>query len=176
MKSYGILFSPAMVLAILAGRKHVTRRIDMRWRRVKAGDELWGRETWRPVQMSTGVTEVQYSADGHCEYFTEEDISPEWTIPKAASTGNVSPLFMPRWASRIALVATEDAWAERLQDITEADAKAEGAPLVDEVTGRESLDVQRGSYRLGFQALWETLHDKPGERWADNPEVVRLGF
>lgn len=33
-----------------------------------------------------------------------------------------------------------------------------------------------GSYRVTFGALWGTLHTKPGERWEDNPELVRLAF
>jgi hypothetical protein len=49
---------------------------------------------------------------------------------------------------------------ERLQNITEADARAEGVASIEE-----------------FQALWETIHGKkPGERWADNPLVVVIEF
>jgi hypothetical protein len=53
---------------------------------------------------------------------------------------------------------------ERLQDITEEDAKAEGCEW-DYFTARED-------YRL----LWESINKRKGTRWEDNPEVWVLTF
>lgn len=75
---------------------------------------------------------------------------------------------MPRWASRMTDRITA-VRIERLQAISDDEAKAEGAMLVDKVTDCVSLDRRRGSYRLGFQALWESIYG-PGS-WAANSWV-----
>ena len=81
------------------------------------GDTLWVREAWRawsqyddlpPSRLPLGV-DVQYTADA----------SAPW------ASRYRSPRFMPRWASRITL-RIEDVRVERLQDISEDDARAEG--------------------------------------------------
>jgi hypothetical protein len=174
MKESPILFSPAMIRAILADRKYVTRRLDKRWLKVKAGDRLWVREGWQPKQHSSDQHAIRYYADGDVRVFHNSIIPGDWRIPKAAAKGQVTCLFMPRWASRILLECEEDARLDRLQDITEEDAQAEGA--------EKSRCGQSGyamepiySYRTGFVRIWSTLHTKVGEQWADNPEVVRVG-
>lgn len=48
---------------------------------------------------------------------------------------------------------------ERLQAITEADARAEGVESVQ-----------------AYAALWDAIHSKRGERWSDNPIVVVIQF
>jgi hypothetical protein len=79
-------------------------------------------------------------------------------------------IHMPRWASRITLDVTE-VRIQRLQEITEADAKAEGVLP----SGWEGSDVP-GHFRIAFRDLWNTLHTKPGERWEDNPWIVAVSF
>lgn len=60
---------------------------------------------------------------------------------------------------------------EHLQDITEDDAIAEGcSPAV-------AMDGERlYSARAEYQLLWINLHDRRGERWADNPLCWVLEF
>lgn len=78
-------------------------------------------------------------------------------------------LFMPRWASRITLAVT-DVRVQRLQDINEDDAQAEG---VVPVAGQPDPP---GAHRVAYRELWDILHSKPDRRWADNPWVVACRF
>ncbi len=90
---------------------------------------------------------------------------------------------MHRTSSRIQLESLEDARSERLQDITEEDAEREGVnlyvpghgPVTPFEIGCDPGYLMYGKYRLGFEEIWSTLHTKPGERFEDNPEVVRVG-
>jgi hypothetical protein len=76
-------------------------------------------------------------------------------------------LFMPRWASRLTLLVT-DVRVERLQDISEADAIAEGWP-------NEPGAALRDAYPIGWYAnLWNSLHGH--DAWDANPWVVAVTF
>lgn len=83
--------------------------------------------------------------------------------------GNTIPsIHMPRWASRLTLTVT-DVRVQRLQEISEEDAQAEGVPPFVWV-GRH-LDAP---HRYNFQLLWDELHG-PGS-WDADPHVVALTF
>jgi hypothetical protein len=85
-------------------------------------------------------------------------------------------MFMPRWASRITLEVTGVRW-ERLQDISEADAMAEGARECDLVSGREVLlagPSQRGSFVKHYRDIWQQINGP--ESWAANPWVWVIEF
>lgn len=79
---------------------------------------------------------------------------------------------MPRWASRITLEIT-GVRVERLQDISEADAKAEGVSdynvITDPVTGEINRDAGEA-----FEALWSSING--AESWDANPWVWALTF
>lgn len=140
----------------------------------EVGDRLWVKETWRP-HVAHGCAldacdcadvNVEYAADGAVEYFDDYKInraSPDWCMPKAADRGNVSPLFMPRWASRLVLEIT-DVRIERLQAISEGDCCAEGV----------GSPITRDYKKPKFQALWESINGP--ESWAANPWVWALTF
>jgi hypothetical protein len=142
---------PEMVPLVLSGAKTQTRRViknqppagfdrhcsyypgvwgwtdqpspTAHWHLVKTphgvtGDRLWMREAWRsgvltnqfpPREMLPHV--VWYEADGEA--------------PPACNGRYRPPMFMPRWASRCTLEVIEIR-AERLLDISEEDAIAEG--------------------------------------------------
>jgi hypothetical protein len=82
---------------------------------------------------------------------------------------------MPRWASRLTLEMT-DVRLQKLQEITEEDALAEGCPgyawhrhpALGICTDEGVLPSEE------FQSLWESLHGP--EAWEDNPEVIALTF
>jgi hypothetical protein len=74
-----------------------------------------------------------------------------------------------------------DVRVQRLQDISEEDAKAEGAAWHDgrgigHSGWRHDLRDVHDDCRSSFARLWDSLHDKPGARWADNPWVVAATF
>lgn len=98
-----------------------------------------------------------------------------WNMLSGAELNAPEPSIPERYAP-ILIEAEQDAREERLQEITEAEAAAEGCRAADFATGMECLDPSMGSRLLHFRSLWELLHDVPGERWADNPVVVRIAF
>lgn len=62
---------------------------------------------------------------------------------------------------------------ERVQDITTADAIAEGVP---EQTATYTHPVYRSLSVAAYAKLWDAIHTKPGETWNDNPSVWVLEF
>lgn len=188
MKERPILFSAPMVRAILAGNKTQTRRVvkgqALEWLDAvgftpeytalpenglcpygEPGDRLWVRETCRAEELPAGLDGVRYSADNHFEPIknTPGD-SFRWMHLNAyrAEAGAVVPsIHMPRWASRI-LLEIVSVRVERLQDIGEEDALAEG------MFGCTFGPVD------GYRHLWETLNG-PGS-WSANPWVWVVEF
>ncbi|MEH7827630.1 hypothetical protein [Gemmobacter denitrificans] len=76
-------------------------------------------------------------------------------------------IHMPRWASRITLTVT-DVRVQRLQQISEADAVAEGVSPISEPN-----DLKWEHYSphgVAFAALWNSLHGHGA--WEANPWVV----
>jgi hypothetical protein len=113
VRSQPIIFSAEMVHALLAGRKTQTRR-KVKSKNIlmpepsecyygQSGSGLWVREVF--ANNETGII---YKADN-----------------PTASVGWISPIYMPRKASRISLKITEVS-IERVQDISEQDAISEG--------------------------------------------------
>lgn len=90
------------------------------------GDRLWARESWNAVN-TRGVfwdqlkpSEREGQAWAAVLYKATEEKEEDRYVGRWCPS-----IHMPRWASRITLVI-ESIRAERLQDITEDDAKAEG--------------------------------------------------
>lgn len=191
-----MLFSTEMVRAILDGRKTCTRRIvkdgipdDAMWgytaftpkgyitcRGVyadgygegfyklpyKPGDILYVRETWCGLPVNEaghlrGHPIYYYKADG--------DLRPEGWI------GAWRPsIHMPKEAARIWLKVT-DVRVERLQEITEVQAQAEGC--------NSGLLTGACTARGQFEDLWNTTikkSDLDRYGWAANPYVFVIKF
>jgi hypothetical protein len=151
----------------------------------RPGDRLWVKETWRPViahhcamdACDCADVHVSYAADNSGKYYSETRIPGSWLLPKAAKRGNVSPLLMPRWASRITLEIT-DVRVQRLQDISEEDAKAEGAePVMYDTGGFEPWGAscpEVPCYVEGFAGIWS--HINGPDSWSANPWVWAISF
>lgn len=121
------------------------------------GHRLWVKEAWRaerawdnaPPRDLFAADPVLFEADG------------EWSEPVSLSSGFVagrlrSPIHMPSWASRMTLGVTE-VRVQRLQEITEADAKAEG---IEVVRHHNPKWVALTPENL-FAVFWNSLHGNP---------------
>lgn len=212
MRELPILMNGAMVRAVLEGRKTVTRRLVTRlegfgkitefgksdthgyawhfrdrralWNDIsaarlpnlcpiaKVGDRLYVRETWRPhgdaaLSECTGPENIMFHA-GLDEF--EAGIF-KWR----------PSIHMPKWAARIWLEVTA-VRVERLQDITEEQARAEGIEPVRWGDGEGEInwrDYQRAGDeftdpRASFGSLWNAING-PGAV-ALNPWVWVVEF
>lgn len=115
------------------------------------GDHLWVKESWHKQH---GKGPIVYAAD-------EPDC-------KAKKT---SPLYLPKRLSRIILEITE-VRVERLQDISEEDADAEGCPSYQASSEFDGPSVHA---RDVFQIRWESINGKK-RPWASNCWVWAISF
>jgi hypothetical protein len=179
MRERPILMSGPLVREILAGRKDVTRRpvkgfsdpdaaellrfeggvatfghripddpvpISIRCPYGVAGDRLWIRETFNLDGMTPpgAPPPVTYRAD--------------WDDGDAIPTKWKPGIHMPRWACRLELDVL-DVRVERLQDVTEQEARREG---VEDV--------------IAFALKWVEIYGNGDHDWNVNPWVWRIGF
>ena len=147
------------------------------------GDILWVRETWCPVDDTEydGEKWVDYSATPR---YAEPGVSHPagWENSPDDDLGALHwrpSVFMPRWASRITLEII-NVCAERVQDISEEDAKAEGIDVLkvnvpDPESGFNVGDPLE-SYRDVFAWYWNKLNAKRGFGWDNNPFVWCISF
>lgn len=139
----------------------------------KPGDLLWVRETFyqyghwsRNGLTKTGRPKWQFLPydDDIRFYFNPPDrfeISRNRTDPQAPRWYKRLGRFLPKTASRTWLQIT-DIRVERLHDITEEDAMAEG------------VEWEPFSYEEGFETLWATINGQ--ESWNLNPWVWVISF
>ena len=81
---------------------------------------------------------------------------------------------MPRWASRLTLIVT-DVRVQRVQEISKADAKAEGGPPSHPSIDRVSRKFGFPDFtRSWFAQNWNSLHAP--DAWDANPWIVALTF
>lgn len=136
------------------------------------GDRLWVREPWRATPGLDGSPPREIPQDQRIWYVADE----KPTRGPGVRARYRQAMFMCRWMSRILLEVTE-VRVERLNDISEADACAEGARAADIVTGREVLfpgPSKAGSYVLHYRDIWESING-PGS-WDLNPWVWVITF
>jgi hypothetical protein len=154
------------------------------------GDRIWVREAWAILGNEDGCS-VDWN-DNLCRgdeknaariYRASCEQKPGdyglWSIPddtdwkphtvnEKFDGGWCPSIHMPRWASRILLEIT-DVRVERLHDMSEADAKAEGAtPATYKITPPEAV------YRVGFGDIWRGIYGQ--ENWLSNPWVWVIEF
>lgn len=147
------------------------------------GDQLWVRETCRAEELPSGLDGVRYIADDAFRAIeNSQKAADQWCELNAYSdrTGaTVPPIHMPRWASRILLEVT-DVRVQRLQDISEADATAEGTPCYvcgGVLDGRREADCHcfhRKATASDYRCLWEQINS--ADSWDANPWVWAISF
>lgn len=146
------------------------------------GDRLWVRESCRGEELDSGLDGVRYRADdAFIPIQNTSAASIEWLKlhtyrgHHGAPAGPWVPsIHMPRWASRILLEITA-VRVERLNDISQADAIAEGAPPSHPSIDRISQEFGQPDFpRSWYAQLWEQING-PGS-WAANPFVWVVGF
>lgn len=161
-----IAFSGPMVLALQDRCKTVTRRLaSSPLARLQPGDLLWVREAIRisGINVTPGRLAFSYEADGR-----EREVSWPKRLAKPLPGPRI-PRFMPREISRLTLRVIH-VHTERLQQIGDRECYDEG------IGATQHLEAAGGDPQRAFSVLWDELHDKPGERWEDNPEVVAIRF
>ncbi|MBU9164233.1 hypothetical protein [Burkholderia multivorans] len=158
-------------------KKHIT---DLPQRLGVAGDRLWVRESISSVrQTSDGhIMHHVFAADG-ARIPRDPQLRPEFDDAMAfahlARPSGIPSIHMPRWASRITLEIT-GVRAERLQSISESDARAEGVTIEDHhMRGYCAGAYQPPSVRA-FHDLWDSLNAARGYGWDVNPWVWVVEF
>ena len=141
---------------------------------------LWVREAWRAdasldhlngTQIAKAAIEAGYSAPWAPIQYEADGVRRDWV--HMFSGIDTTPgryrhaRFMPRWASRILLEIT-NVRVERLQDISEEDAIAEGAEWA--ACGAPQI----GSHKAGYAQLWESINGAGS--WEQNPWVWVISF
>lgn len=158
-----------------AGRLTLGKQHEARCRYGQPGDRLWVRESgWERPALS--ARDLREGADTWPPY--EYDVEPVccWEEGELKRLGwkRRPSIHMPRRASRILLEIT-GVRVERLQDISEADATAEGAPPSHPSIDRISREFGYADFsRSWFAQLWESINGP--ESWAANPWVWVIEF
>jgi len=211
-----IIFSGPMVRALLEGRKTQTRRLlrpqpskpwgsafrdGNRWwtgdsltaevieewaLRYAPGDRLYVREAFLRGAAHEGG-EMMEAESTYCR--ADGDPFDSWYDPKTDAYKDRPPwkpsIHMPRWASRLTLIVN-DVQVQRLQDISEVDAWAEGCKRGEPWDNRQGYFPAEepdpsGIGHVGwdfakewFEDLWNSLHGP--DAWDQNPWVVAVSF
>ncbi|KTH39311.1 hypothetical protein [Klebsiella aerogenes] len=200
----GMIFNGEMVRAILDGRKTQTRRpvklpvhdknlgCELAGNELagelsagnylnsafgKPGDRIWVRETFRVHSRATDVATLVYKASVRNSWTEQTHRVPVSVCNKPATPEKWTPsLHMPRLASRILLEIT-DVRVERLREISQADAEAEGVGKLKKGFWKnyqpgwtEFQLTARGS----FATLWKSIYGD--ESWYADPWVWVIEF
>lgn len=142
------------------------------------GDRLWVRESFWGCDL-TGY------GDQPCVVYDDEwhgkEYRPAMPRPWARKFGRIPSIHMPRDCSRITLEIT-GVRVERLQDISEADALAEGIEHDQDISRgniigwRDYLDRggKCGTAKGSYQSLWAAINGQSS--WDTNPWVWVVEF
>lgn len=206
IKECPILFSTAMVQAILAGNKTMTRRVikasgisklaetgrvqtleqwGIKCPYGQVGDRLWVRETIKRKKYGGlwWLKDTFKSAEYKCEYVAGG--IPNYYMVGGEQKANfkekvVPSIHMFRHECRLVLEIT-GIRVERLQDISEADAKAEGVEDYEDGYFKwygplpEGLAACSANSALdSFYSLWQSINGH--DSWAANPWVWVVEF
>lgn len=137
-------------------------------------DRLWVRETWRnkSIDISTAEKPNNFLEGAGREFKVDApdtDSRFRWQ----------SPACMPRWASRL-LLEIVSVRVERLQDISDEDAVAQGCKAVRDHchvfagSGYDKAGLCHGTPTIAFGCFWDDIHGQ--DSWSANPWVWVVEF
>ncbi len=134
------------------------------------GDRLWVRETWRTDTQPDGTNGIRFAADdAFIPIQPTREMADHWVDAydndKHGKDWRPS-IFHKRWASRLLLEVTRIR-VERLCDITEEDAKAEGVTLSKNPSHFYFGAAQQAPHRFEFATLWDSINGKRAPWMAD---------
>jgi len=197
MKESGILFTPENHRLILSGAKVQTRRVikpqpmtGQIWGDVEESEDYpyeWFQ--WFNGGEKSPTFTCPHGIPGNKLYIKEGVIISKAFNPPALSgyymdgcrveypeQKRLTAMFMPKRFARTWLEIT-DVRVERVQDISEEDAKAEGAIPIYPHDGIMYPDepLSEYHYRRGFQKLWDSIN-KAKHPWSSNPWCWCIGF
>jgi len=161
----------------------VTNYVDYTKPPCSVGDTLWVRETWSIQECEkchAGIPAL--GGECKCEYVyrTNYGITEDDTFPPSMYKWRPS-IHMPRKAARLFLKVT-NVRVERIWNITEEDAKAEGVKSYWAEPHRDDAPFIGAAKELGadlcltrreaFQQLWDSIYNN----WSANPWVFVIEF
>lgn len=204
MKERPILFSGAMVKAILADNKTQTRRVmkpslpayvtrvgyslmtekwhafdDNQWETITKLDCPYGQPADRLWVRETWALGADEAGEPKVFFRATDTPMVGMAFPNKPAIEAWKPsIHMPRWASRLTLEIC-DVRVQRVQEISEEDAIAEGIERTSLGFRDYELpaNVMHGvpaSY--SFQTLWDSINAARGFSWQSNPFVWALTF
>ena len=151
----------------------------------QVGDTFWVRETWRDrwgmsyAMLGNGAyepiddaREIEYKAGGNGFFLGGLNLCPseDYKITWGEWSKWRPSIHMPREAARLILKVV-DVRVERLQDMTEDDAKAEGIePIIP------GYADGRPSWLWAFRDLWNSIYSRKGQGWDTNLWVWVIEF
>jgi len=135
----------------------------------RVGDRLYVREAH--YMTDNGDEQIAVYAEDEAEVVEHKALIARLRVSHALSETWAAPhlklrpsIHMPRWASRLTLMVT-DVRVQRLQDISEDDARAEGA---------KPWTGACQSYVTDFAAIWRAINGP--DAWDANPWVAAISF
>ena len=202
-KQYPMLFSTAMINAIIDGNKTQTRRIANKNSNIDIGDIIWCRETWAETCDENGTPIIAYKVGlpriilgNEKQYELGAENPIDWHIDNYPSCGRWKPsIFMPKFACRLFLYV-KDKRMQKLQEISDSDCIAEGISIVDYIDPETKTQPLYNNYQHGvkqdwgfgdlsktyafsnpkdsYRTLWQSINGK--DSWAENPDVFVYTF
>jgi len=138
----------------------------------QVSDRLWVRES---IRIDSDCSAILYAADKARVFRGKYQVQYAYYPQDWPWKHSVLPsIFMPKWATRIWLEVT-GVRAEQVQDISEADAEAEGVtPILRDGGGFEPWGAPCPPfpcYAEVFARLWDSINAKRGYPFADNSWV-----
>ncbi|MDD5511079.1 MAG: hypothetical protein PHI12_09760 [Dehalococcoidales bacterium] len=157
MKAHSISFRTDMVQAIFSEKKSVTRRIiGGKTPPYSPGDVLVVKEKYFLETQYDGRNPARVPKHSRVWYGNEGEKDAERGKPRRAR-------YMCRWMSRLWLQVVS-VRTEKLHNITEEDAEAEGVEKIFGVFARKT-----------FRDLWNEIHMRDAP-WSSNPDVCVIRF